>query len=126
MRINLIFVILIFMTCSNCALMSAPEINDFKKAKQRHEVEKMRASTLEAKYINSPKESVIEELGKPSEVIHREYSYFIDPSCHKTGCPEGKSDEVWIYDFKIMDERGLTFSEIWIYIKEGKIVKIAG
>ena len=126
MRLELTLFLLILLTCSNCALISVSGIDDYKKAKQRHEVEKIRASTLEAKYINLPKESVIEELGKPNEVMHREFSYFIDQDCRRNGCPEGKSDEVWIYDFKIMDETGLTFSEIWIYMKEGKIVRIAG
>ena len=126
MKTKFIFILLIFMSCSNCALMNASEINDFQKAKQRHEIEKVRASTLEEKYINLPKESIVEELGKPNEVLRRGFSYFINQDCRKNGCPEGKSDEVWIYDFKITNETGLTYSEIWVYIREGKIVKIAG
>ena len=123
---KLIFTLLIFVTCSNCALLSAPGPSDFQISKKDNEMTKIQASVLEVKYVNSPKESIIDELGKPHEIIHRGYSYFRDSNCHKTGCPEGKSNEVWIYQFRGKDERGMYSYEIWVYIKEGKIVRIAG
>jgi hypothetical protein len=126
MKNRIFAIILIFMICPNGFTMGASQIGDFKKAKQRHEVQKLRAEVLEEKYRNLPKEDIVAELGKPSEIIKKEFSYFTDSNCHKNGCPEGRSDEVWIYDFKISDERGLNFSQIWVYIKEDKIVKVGG
>jgi len=106
--------------------MSASTIDDFKRAKARDDATKIQAVFLDTKYVNLPKESIVDELGKPHEIIHKGYEYFSDQNCRHNDCPFGKSDEVWIYQFRDRDERGIHSYQIWIYIKEGKIVRIEG
>lgn len=120
---KIIFVLLVMMTCSSC---SASSIDDFKRAKERDNADKIQANILDAKYVNLPKESIIDELGKPSKIIKEDSPYFLDQSCRKSGCPLGNSDEFWIYQFRDRDERGLHFYQILIFIKESKIVRIEG
>jgi len=120
---RIILVLLVLMTCSNC---SASSIDDYKKAKAQHDTIRIQANFLDAKYVNLPKESIIDELGKPSKIIKEDSPYFLDQSCRKNGCPLGNSDEFWIYQFRDKDERGIRSYQILIFIKEGKIVRIEG
>lgn len=120
---KVILVFLVLITCSNC---SASSIDDYKKAKAQHDNIMIQASVLEVKYLNLPKESIIDELGKPSKIIKEKWPYFLDQSCRKDGCPLENSDEVWIYQFTDSSKGGVHSYQIGIYIKEDKIVRIGG
>ena len=119
-----IIVFLLLVMCTNCTLISASSIDDFKKGKQFNDAVKIQADDLDVKYVGSPKESIIAELGKPYEIIHKQFKYAEDKNCHEDGCPMGKSDEVWIYQFRDNSKKGIHSYEIGVYIKEGKIVRI--
>lgn len=119
-----ILILLVFMMCTNCTSMSASSIDDFKKAKQLNDTVKIQANDLDVKYVNSSKESIVAELGRPYEVIHKKFPYAVDKNCHEKGCPMGKSDEVWIYQFRDNSQKGIHSYEIWVYIKEDKIMRI--
>lgn len=120
---KIVLIFLILFTCSNC---SASSIDDYKKAKALHDNIRIQASVLEAKYLNLPKESIVDELGKPNKIIKESWPYSLDQSCRKDGCPLGYSDEVWIYQFKDNSKRGIHTYQIGVYIKEDKIVRITG
>ena len=119
-----ILISLFLIMCTNCTLISASSIDDFKKGKQFNDAVKIQANDLDAKYVGSSKGSIIDELGKPYEIIHKQFTYAEDKNCHEKGCPMGKSDEVWIYQFRDTSKNGIHSYEIWVYIKEGKIVRI--
>ena len=121
---KMIFVLFVLFTCSNCALMGMSSPDDFQKAKAQSDVIRTQAVFLDAKYVGLPKESVIDELGKPFKILKEDSPYFLDQNCRKNGCPLGKSDEFWIYEFRKKNEAGVLFYQILVFIKENKIVRI--
>ena len=121
---KIILVIFVLLFCSNCSAASSME--DYKKAKAQHDTIHVQASALDTKYVDLPKEKIIDELGKPNKIVKEDSPYFLDQSCRKSGCPLGNSDEFWIYQFRSRNENGVYSYQILIFIKEGKIVRIEG
>ena len=114
---------IIFLLLFNCGCASA-DSSDFQKAKATSEVRKLDAKILDAKYVGFTKEEFIKDFGKPKKIIVDAYPYSLDVNCYAADCLEGMANELLIYEFSSRDERGKYFYSVYVYIKDGVVVRI--
>lgn len=85
---------------------------------------KEQASVLNSKFIGSDKATIITALGKPKKKSFEPYPYRLDLNCQGNNCKRGYSDEIWFYEFKRKFTSGWEGYSVYVYFKEGKVVRI--
>lgn len=116
-----IFVFLFIFSNISCA---SADGTDFQKSKKWTEAKQMEKNILDSKYVGFTKEDFIKDFGKPKKVLKETSPYPLDANCYAGDCPSGVSDELLVYEFSERTERGITFFTLFVYLKDGKVVRI--
>ncbi len=82
------------------------------------------AIVLDSKYVGADKEAILAVLGKPRKTVNESAPYKLDVNCKGKDCPTGYSDEQWFYEFKRKFSSGWEAYSVYVYFKEGKVVRI--
>lgn len=116
--------IVILFSALGCTSSSA-DLNRIAQESIRENQElKRQAADLESDYLGVDEVAISNALGKPKNKSNEPYPYKIDPDCYGRDCEQGYSDEIWFYEFKRKTSSGIEFYTVYIYFRNGKVVRI--
>ncbi len=123
-NVHLSIFLFLCLTIFGCAASSA-DLN--KMAQDAFKVKKelnLQASSLDLEFIGADRDRIRSALGEPRKILHEPSPYSLDRNCRGSHCEGGVSDEIWFYEFKREFSSGWEAYSVYVYFKEGKVVRI--
>jgi len=119
-----IILALVLFSVLGCTTSSA-DLNRIAQDSIRENQEwKQHTADLDSKYLGADEVVIINAFGKPENKSNEPYPYKLDPNCYGKDCEKGYSDEIWFYEFKRKTSSGTEFYSVYVYFKDGKVVRV--
>ena len=123
-NMRLSFILILSLTIFGCAASSV-DLN--KMAQDAFKVKKelnLQASALDLEFAGADRDTIRSALGKPKKMLNEPSPYSLDRNCRGSHCEGGVSDEIWFYEFKRKFPSGWEYYTVYVYFKDGKVVRI--
>ena len=119
-----IFILLFFFGLVGCSASSADLNKIAQDALLTKEEMRGRSAYLDKKFLGADKNAILEFFGKPRNKSIEPYPYLVNPNCSEKNCEKEYSDEIWFYEFKKKAVGGWEFYSVYVYFKDGKVVRV--
>jgi len=123
-NIRLSVFLILSITILGCAASSA-DLN--RMAQDAFTVSKelnSQSAALDLEFNGVDRDTIRSALGKPRKISYEPYPYSLDRNCRGSHCEGGFSDEIWFYTFKKKFPSAWEAYSVYVYFKEGKVVRI--
>ena len=123
-NVRLSVLVSLTLTIFGCVASSADLNKMAQDALQEKEVLNEESAALDQKFLGTDRDTIRSAFGKPREISYEPYPYSLDRHCRGSRCEGGVSDEIWFYQFKKRFSSGWVAYSLYVYFKDGKVVRI--